>query len=384
MASPAEFNERMEFTDVRVVPNEVALEGRIFGCLFRGGPLWPDFKRQVLARQCRGATPRPVDERPRSHGADAQKVYPRAVWCGPVVGHFGHMIADFGMRIAAAAHFEPDAHFLFSGRPDTWPGVLQPPRVLYDFLHIWGVPLERVRILRRPVHARSLIVYPQAERLGGGAPSEAYLDFLQTVSPPVRPRAEKDIDALYVSRAGFLRGGLAAESYLEEVMAGVGAVVIRPETVPLFEQLEIYGRARRLVFCEGSALHTLQLLGRLDAEVVVICRRPGQRLGLASLLPRCRSVTYVDALAGIVFGLRPNGLPQASKGIGVLQEKRFLERMAEAGLDLRRGWSSSDYRRRRDFDLERWRTASAEARTKRTIEPILVDGLTGLAQLRDH
>ena len=383
MAASAGFDERMEFADVRVGPIELALDGPLFGSLFRGGPVWPDFERQVLARHCRGAVPRPVDDRPRRDTPEARKVYPRAVWCGPVVGHFGHMIADFGMRIAAAAHFEPDAHFLFSGRPEDWPGLLRPPRVFYDLLQVWGLPLERVRVLRQPAHARSLVVYPQAERLGGGAPSEAYLDFLQKVAGPVRPLAGKDIDTLYVSRAGFLRGGLAGESYLEEAMAGLGAVVLRPETLGVSAQLELYGRARRLVFCEGSAIHTLQLLGRLDAEVVVICRRPGERLAEASLLPRCRSLTYVDALAGLVFGLRPTGWPpQPSKGIGVLQEKRFLERMAQAGLDLRRGWSSLDYRRRRDLDLEAWRTASAALRPPGAMESTLVNGLEGLARLR--
>ena len=380
----AEFIQPLEFSEVPVVPIEAVLDGPILGSQFRGGPIWPDFRRQVLARHCEGAVARPVDDPPLQKGDDARKVFPRAVWCGPIVGHFGHAIADFGTRIAASAHLASEGHFLFSGRPPTWTGVRHPPPFFYEILDLLRMPRERVRIVREPVLARSLSVYPQAERRPDGGPSEAYLDLLQAISVPVRPAGGKDIDTLYVSRSASVVGGLAGEGYLDTVFAQLGVTVFRPETRPLREQLETYGRAARIVFCEGSAIHALQLLGRLDAEVVVICRRPGSSLAKASLLPRCRSLTYVDALAELVFGLRPSGWPQTPKGMGVLNERRFLEQMDHAGLNLRRCWSSIDYQSRRDDDLARWRAGRPQPPDRHPLEPLVVEHLVRRAQRRAH
>ncbi len=122
---------------------------------------------------------------------------------------------------------------------------------------------------------------------------------------------------------------------------------------------------------------------RLDAEVVVIARRPGTSIAKASLTPRCRSLAYVDALAAQVFGLRPSGWPQTPRGMGVLNEKRFLERMDEVGLRLRPLWSSADYRRRRDHDLAQWRAGREQLARRSPLEPLLLDHLIRWARSRD-
>src|SRR6187551_2842612 len=104
------FNElaelRMSFTDVVVGHTEASLQGP-FGTKFRGGPRWPDFNKQVLSRHCRGMKPIPSDEEPT---ADRRPVttLEKGVWCGPIVDHYGHQIADFGMRIAYSANFSAD------------------------------------------------------------------------------------------------------------------------------------------------------------------------------------------------------------------------------------------------------------------------------------
>ena len=55
-------------------------------------------------------------------------------------------------------------------------------------------------------------------------------------------------------------------------------------------QLQLYRRARVVIFSEGSAVHALQLLGHLDCDVVILVRRPGNQLAAASLEPRVRSL----------------------------------------------------------------------------------------------
>ncbi len=54
-----------------------------------------------------------------------------------------------------------------------------------------------------------------------------------------------------------------------------GFKVIYPEKISIKEQLKIYSDAEIIVFTEGSAIHTLQLLGNINAKVIIINRRKG-------------------------------------------------------------------------------------------------------------
>ena len=69
---------------------------------------------------------------------------------------------------------------------------------------------------------------------------------------------------------------IAGEPYLEDVLRRSWVRVLRPETVPLAEQLRNYRAATDIVFAEGSALHALQLLGRVDADVAVLGAASGE------------------------------------------------------------------------------------------------------------
>lgn len=95
------------FRDITVMPTQGlqhGLDGRVQRppCgLYRGGPVWPRFAFQVRARHCRGLLPVPVDRRPAP--APAIRHLHAGIWCGPASPHFGHMIADFAMRLPAAA-----------------------------------------------------------------------------------------------------------------------------------------------------------------------------------------------------------------------------------------------------------------------------------------
>jgi hypothetical protein len=373
------FDRARRFTDIVVHPTQELPHPTGF----RGGPDWPRFEAQILARQCWGLIPRPVDRRP--HPATAEWPYfdrerylnpdyaarrrwrpilaePRrqppacgiaradaGIWCGPVHEHFGVMIADYAGRIAASSRLDPAMPLIFSLPP--LPEAAPPP-FFWRIIDHFGVDRRRVMLVRQPTRFARLFVCPQAERPNGGGPGRRYLRLLDRLCGP--PPGDGDRPAVFVSRSRLERGNFAGESYLDAVMAAAGLTVFHPQTADLFEQLRLYRQASRLVFSEGSALHALQLLGHFDAEIVVLTRRPGNRLAAASLRPRARALRYLNVARGIVHGLNRLGEDSHAKGISVIDEARLAAGLRALGIDIERRWDAEAYAARRDADIAAW------------------------------
>jgi len=366
---------------------------------FRGGPDWPVFERQILARHCWGIVPWPVDLRPhpaetewpyfdrerylnprfarrrRWHpfvGRDAKRTperwldeADRGIWCGPITDHFGHMIADFGMRIAESARLDPAAPLVFSVRPTE---DAAPTPAFWQMIAHLGIAPERVLLIGKPTRFGRLVVLPQAERPYGGPANRAHLHLMDEIAGTSAP-ADREDRWVFVSRSRLREGRFAGEAYLDEALAAAGAVVFHPETADLHAQLRLYRGARRLIFSEGSALQALQLLGRLDAEIVVLPRRRGaiahNIAAVAPLRARARSWRYLRALRGLVHGLHEDGTPQPQRGLTLLDERRLLAGFAALGLDLARHWDGRGFRARSEADVAAW----VEQRLARRIHP---------------
>src|SRR5260370_14805242 len=159
------------------------------GAFFRGGPQWPHFKTQIFARHCRGVIARPVDSAPlpalpewpfydlklflqqpwakalpeyRETGtaglADAANAHApfsnqpietadEGIWCRPIIMHFGHMVADYGMRIAASSRVDPAMPLVFSMPPLR---SLTPPPYFWEIIDHLRVDRVRVMLIRKP------------------------------------------------------------------------------------------------------------------------------------------------------------------------------------------------------------------------------------------
>ena len=364
------------------------------GAFFRGGPEWPRFGAQVLARHCRGWVPRPVDLRPLPAlpewpyfapevlpvfwpqlGIDPQLPTPErrratarladalaplpaqttqtvdaGLWCGPINLHFGHMISDFGMRIAGSNRFDDEMPLVFSLPPFR---NVEPPPHFWGMLDHLGVDRRRVLLVRKPTRFDRLYVVPQAERPYGGGPHPRHLRLLDA-TPGAPGATDADVDVVFVSRARLADGRFAGESHIDETLAATGVTVFHPETTDLAAQLLLYRRARVLIFSEGSALHALQLLGHVAADLIVLVRRPGSRLAAASLRPRVRSLQYLPAARGLIHGMSPSGHPIRRAGISILDEAPFLAGLGAAGINLAKHWDSEAHARRRDADIAAW------------------------------
>lgn len=339
------------FTDILVMPtqglrNGVGGPGRQgLSGFFRGGPVWPRFAFQVGPRHCRGLVPIPIDRKPVPMGAPVRSAR-GGMWCGPVSPHFGHMINDFVSRVPRAIDEAAGMPLVFSLGPDV---SLEPRAFFWEILGHLGADESDVLLIREPTRFETLRVFPQEERVGAG-PKAAYLDRLDRIDRKHGTRRET-IDTLFVSKALVYDGKLIGERYLDAVFAKAGAVVIHPETMTLPDQLDHYRRARTMVFSEGSALHGLQLLGRLDARVVVLVRRKGCTLARHALKPRARSLKYWNCITGLIHGCHAHGRPQLDRALVVFDTADLLRRLKGIGIDLAPHWDEAAYTEAKRADV---------------------------------
>jgi hypothetical protein len=338
----------LTFRDIVVVPySDLLTVGPARSC-HRGGPLWPDFDRQLEARHQRKGEP--VDHEPERQPA-GRRLSGRWAWAGPISGHFGHQLVEFSMRLMPTLAHDPAACFLFGASPGGRPGSIDdaPPffRSVLDWL---GIPTTRCEVVTSPVVVDELVVAPQAEQLGGPVPSGRHLEAMDALTHrrlgPLSPR-----DVVYVSRAG-MHARFAGEASLEEALTRCGVRVVRPETRPLAEQLEIYASARQLIFAEGSSVYGPLLLGRVLGDVTVLQRRAGSTLGRPALGPRSATLRYRDAIADAFPGRTWRGDLTDAKGVTVLDEDALLETFDGLGIPLRDHWDPRAYAEGRDADVQ--------------------------------
>jgi len=262
------------------------------------GPVYPDFEQQGAARHCRGNGP--IDHCPPVP-PPAQPIPvldETLLWGGCLVAHFGHFTAEFIHRLLPSVQACPDLRILYVTSPGEaskpWPAFIQ---AIFEYLGV----ADRILVLDRYTRVKTLLVMPQQECLGGRhAPSAEYLAQLrarQALLPAVPAQQEGGV--LFVSR-GRVGKGLLAEWALDEFFESLGAKIFHPELHSLEAQLAAYLSHASVVFSEGSALHGLQLLGSVPADVAVLVRRPG-RFGEVFLTPRVRSLRYVSVNGPAVY-----------------------------------------------------------------------------------
>ena len=341
----------LQFRDVPIVPYSDLVAVHYPASEHRGGPIWPEFAKQLEARHCRVG--RPIDDEPAPIEAVAASQEQPIAWAGPIVWHFGHQVGDFSMRLFPTLLAWPEAIFGFGTHPRSgYASLWDTPAYFREMLAWFGIREDRVRILVAPTVAPELYVVAQAEQVAGPGPSSEYLDALdELVSQRLGSFARRGVT--YVSRAG-MQARFAGESYLERRLASAGVRIIRPERMSLLVQLRAYVAAEQLIFAEGSALYGSQLLGRSLGHLSVLERRPRWHLAKASLEPRTLSLGYVDATAGLLHGLTPAGEPATAAGMPVLNESTLLDEFDRLGIPLAGGWRAADFAAARDADIRSW------------------------------
>lgn len=339
------------FRHVAVTPYQYLMKRPLGLPEHQGGPIWPDWHNEIDARFCRNRSA--VDDLPDHPQSISKQIQEPAAWCGPIVDHFGHQVADFSTRILHTRSAYPDAKLLFgveAGRQSL--DLHETPALFRSILDWLCVETNDIEIITHPTLVHELLVAPQAEQLTNYGPAPAYLDLLDELTER-QLKGKRKQGILFVSRAG-MPVRFAGEEYIEHLMAENGVRVIRPETMTLREQLAAYAASECLIFTQGSALHGLQLLGRSLHNLHVLPRYPGYQFAKNLLNVRAKSLKYFEVCRGVIYGLEPGGNPGKWYGISVFEEDAIIDYLRMINPTIANCWNQALYLEHRDKDVISW------------------------------
>lgn len=223
---------------------------------------------------------------------------------GPVFHHFGHFLAESIHRLMflkdVTTHHKVKKVIFLPQRYITV-GILKkgvlPPQ-FYEVLSYLGVSSSQILIQTKPTKYEYCWVSKQQSYFRSPykisneyknflAQCEANHDLIEVINSPSK---------IYVSRTNYsYRGTFAGEKYIESILEKNGFTIVYPEKLSLIEQLKLYKNASQIIFSEGTALHVLELLAEISAQIGVIRRR---KHGLESfqmvLNSRCPNWSYIE------------------------------------------------------------------------------------------
>lgn len=191
-------------------------------------------------------------------------------WCGALNMHFGHLLAECISRILPYKELKTKGKLCFSVKRGEFI-----PSFFWEIIDFFGYCKNNVLLVDDVIIAKKLLVVPQNESLNQQKPtSKFYLDLLDKNSPPI-PHDQKTGGVYYFSRTQLDKyaGKLAGELYIEKYLQACGVKIVYPEQLTVYEQVTIFKNADLIIMLEGSACHTLQLLGKTDCDLFIIKRR---------------------------------------------------------------------------------------------------------------
>jgi hypothetical protein len=284
------------------------------------------------------------------------------VYSGPIYHHFGHIMAEMVHRIIPGKILFALDKWLFVNffrKPlcsfDDIPIVF---RNILEFLEIGPAS---VTVINADTTVKHLHIVEQGSDLGGG-PKPGYLDDLAEF---VHPRLDRRYDEtqgwarVYVSRSGLSHGGsFLGERYLEQALAAEGFHIFHPQQVPLPLQMQVYRRAKVLIFSEGSACHGTELLGS-DAlgDVFVLLRRASHQEIFANVLrPRARSYAActMQIPVGSIVARHGSSKPLEEFAVSLFDVDALLAFLRETGIARLPGFRRDTYLECAEADLLRY------------------------------
>ena len=203
------------------------------------------------------------------------------LFAGLLFHHYGHfMLESLGRLWAYPLVRSLDPYIVF-GAPWGVPNYFERDHFTNKVFTGLGIPLDRIVIADGPIRLPTVVI---PEQLYGyhtfGEPHHEWMRFVRGFRyRPQIPRGFERAERLYVSRSRLpaSSGRPIAERQFEEYLTDNRYTVVHPEYLSLDEQLTLYERADRIVFCDGSALHTCVLLPNLTAELAIVARRRDPR-----------------------------------------------------------------------------------------------------------
>ncbi len=351
------------FQNIPIAQYDSLLEGFLGRYDHLGGPIWPDWNDRRFERHMRYDSP--CDTQPSLTACERKRDIKNAFWAGPICHHYGHQIADFSMRIIPTLITNPSANLLFG----TYQGIV--PSWFEEIYRWFGVSSDRIVILGEDCVIQNLSVCEQAEQIGFIGPTDSHLMIMDEFIQSKKNNHENINQPIYVSRAGLstVQSCIAGERYIEHCINLAGGLVFRPEMHSLENQLSVYLNATQLIFAEGSALHTLQLLGHLKASVDIICRRSSEScLGPIFMANRTDNCNVINLVKHVIMGETLTGEPSIGSSATIIDIELLHDYFLKKGLNLAPYWNMRAYTDCAGDDVLNWVISNTGNRAYHSIE----------------
>ena len=236
--------------------------------------------------------------------SDIPQIEHVVLYGGILYNNFGHFLLESIGRLWAYEYVKQlDPYILFY---TYWgdPKYLERKNFVHQVLAGFNIPHKRVLFINKPAKIKRILI--PAQKYGYGyckKPDGIFLKFISSFRfPSAIPRGFENGSAIYVSRSKipFGLGKIIGEKIFETWLSSNGYKIFYPEQYSLYEQLTVYNHAKKIIFCDGSAVHTCILLPKLEAAVAIIARRKDTRWIPEEITDQFsgygKTVTWIDAV----------------------------------------------------------------------------------------
>lgn len=199
---------------------------------------------------------------------------------GIIFNNFGHFLLESIGRLWAYNEYKKFDPYILFYAPWGIPDYTKKDNYMYQLFKGFSIPLNKLIFVKEIARFKTVII-PQ-QKYGFGkckTPDTIFINFIQSFNIPQQYFKNLSAEKIYVSRSKlpFNTGRPFAEAEFEKYLQTDGYTVIYPEKISLYEQLAIYTKAKKIIFCDGGAMYATILLTNLKADIAIIARRRDYR-----------------------------------------------------------------------------------------------------------
>lgn len=211
------------------------------------------------------------------------------LYAGGLFEHFGHFLSESIHRLWRYKSTEFNG-VVFACKP-TVNSIENLPNYVLEVFSLLGISQEKIFLARELTNFEELVV-PEQGTVLNGVPHDWYVEYLQRIQDKIPKINENAYDKIWVSRENFLSAGrVLGAGYFTDLLVQNGYTVFKPEEHSLLEQLSIVLSAKKVIWEEGSSMHLLDLIGKLNSSNLVLARRPHHK-AFAKLLKAKSQTSY--------------------------------------------------------------------------------------------
>ncbi len=302
-----------KFCNVALTPTQHHSGGKLIGGLSFPDQ-YPDFARHNRAGK-------PSDVRPATFSKTPRKISGTYIYGGLLMHHFGHFIVECLHRLWITDKMEyKQLPVLFIGSPNE--------EITDVFLEQAGeyFGINNFTVIREDAIVENLIIGEMSNQFKSPEhPQHSHW---------ITKRYEANLTGannypkkLAIMRSHIKTGSILGEHHIEKLLAENGYHIFKPEEQHLKEQLLHIAAAEKIVFSEGSAIHLIDLLPPIKADVAILHRRSGSRIPQDSLQGKVKSYCSLRDTTEIIHPNPkvPNAAHRALSYIPLNEVFDFLE-----------------------------------------------------------